>query len=327
MAYRYFTDEQKERANTVDLKDFLERQGERLLRSGPEWRMANDHSITIRGNRWYDHGSGGKGGAAIAFVIYYYGKSFPEAVSMLLGGEQGETYRQSKKQEEVQRGPFTLPAVNGDMRRVFAYLLRSRLLDHEVVSAFAKEKLIYESLEPSKDGSRQYHNAIFVGYDPEGKARHAHKKGIYTVGKSYRGNLESSDPRYSFHWNGKSNEVFVFEAPIDMLSYISLHKAGWKDHSYVALCGVGPQALFQMLKDYSELKKIHLCLDHDIAGLEAAERIREKLAEAGYPDVKQELSTWKDWNEDIKAMRGVEAIPAEEKPPPGLVEERWLQMA
>ena len=327
MAYRYFTDEQKERANTVDLKDFLERQGERLLRSGPEWRMANDHSITIRGNCWYDHGSGGKGGAAIAFVIYYYGKSFPEAVSMLLGGEQGETYRQSKKQEEVQRGPFTLPAVNGDMRRVFAYLLRSRLLDHEVVSAFAKEKLIYESLEPSKDGSRQYHNAIFVGYDPEGKARHAHKKGIYTVGKSYRGNLESSDPRYSFHWNGKSNEVFVFEAPIDMLSYISLHKAGWKDHSYVALCGVGPQALFQMLKDYPELKKIHLCLDHDIAGLEAAERIREKLAEAGYPDVKQELSTWKDWNEDIKAMRGVEAIPAEEKPPPGLVEERWLQMA
>ncbi len=31
------------------LKDFLERQGERLLRSGPEWRMSSDHSITIRG--------------------------------------------------------------------------------------------------------------------------------------------------------------------------------------------------------------------------------------------------------------------------------------
>ena len=69
MAYIYFTEEQKERANTVDLKDFLERQGERLLRSGPEWRMANDHSITIRGNRWYDHASDGKGGAAISFVI------------------------------------------------------------------------------------------------------------------------------------------------------------------------------------------------------------------------------------------------------------------
>ena len=113
--------------------------------------MSSDHSITIRGNRWYDHGSAGKGGAAIDFVIYYYGKSFPDAVSMLLGGEQGQTYRQSRKQEEVPRKPFALPAANGDMRRVFAYLLRSRLLDYEVVSAFAKENLIYESLELSKD--------------------------------------------------------------------------------------------------------------------------------------------------------------------------------
>lgn len=327
MGYVYFTEEQKERANTVDLKDFLERQGERLLRSGPEWRMSSDHSITIRGNRWYDHGSAGKGGAAIDFVIYYYGKTFPDAVSMLLGGEQGQTYRQSRKQEEVPRKPFALPAANGDMRRVFAYLLRSRLLDYEVVSAFAKENLIYESLELSKDKTRQFHNAIFVGYDQEGKARHAHKKGIYTMGKSYRGNLESSDPRYSFHWNGKSSEVFVFEAPIDMLSYISLHKNGWKEHSYVALCGVGSQALFQLLQDYSELKKIYLCLDHDLAGLKAAERIQDSLAEAGYPDVKMELSTWKDWNEDIKAMHGIEAVPAEEKPPPEMTEERMLQMA
>ncbi len=177
MGYVYFTEEQKERANTVDLKDFLERQGERLLRSGPEWRMSSDHSITIRGNRWYDHGSAGKGGAAIDFVIYYYGKTFPDAVGMLLGGEQGQTYRQSRKQEEIPRKPFALPAANGDMRRVFAYLLRFRLLDYEVVSAFAKENLLYESLELSKDKTRQFHNAIFVGYDAEGKARHAHKKG------------------------------------------------------------------------------------------------------------------------------------------------------
>ena len=32
--YIYFTDEQKERANSVDLVDFLQRQGEKLLPSG-----------------------------------------------------------------------------------------------------------------------------------------------------------------------------------------------------------------------------------------------------------------------------------------------------
>ncbi len=327
MGYVYFTEEQKERANTVDLKDFLERQGEGLLRSGPEWRMSSDHSITIRGNRWYGHGSGGKGGAAIDFVIYYYRKSFPDAVGMPLGGGKGEAYRQSRKQEEVPRGPFTLPAANENMRRVFAYLLKGRMLDYEVVPAFAEKKLIYESLEPSRDGSRQYHNAIFVGHDPEGKARHAHKKGIYTVGKSYRGNLESSDPRYSFHWNGKSSEVYVFEAPIGLLSYIPLNKAGWKNHSYVPLCGVGSQALFQTLKDHPPLTKICLCLDHDEAGMEAAARIQEKLTEAGYPDTELYLPHWKGWNEDLKAAHGMEAVPAEEKPPPELVEEKMLQMA
>ena len=119
----------------------------------------------------------------------------------------------------------------------------------------------------------------------------------------------------------------MFEAPIDMLSYISLHKPGWRDHSYVALCGVGSQALFQMLTDHPELKKIHLCLDHDIAGMKAAERIRERLTEAGYPDVQMELSAWKDWNEDIKAMHGMEAVPAEEKPPPEMVEDGIVRMA
>ena len=32
----YFTEEQKQRANAVDLEDFLSRQGEKLLRSGRE---------------------------------------------------------------------------------------------------------------------------------------------------------------------------------------------------------------------------------------------------------------------------------------------------
>ena len=88
----YFTEEQKQRANAVDLEDFLSRQGEKLLRSGREKRLASDHSITVRGNRWYDHATE-KGGCAIDFVRMFYNQSFPDAVTMLLGGEQGEGNR------------------------------------------------------------------------------------------------------------------------------------------------------------------------------------------------------------------------------------------
>lgn len=81
-----------------------------------------------------------------------------------------------------------------------------------------------------------------------------------------------------------------------------------------------------MLQDYPGLKSVRLCLDHDIAGMEAAARIQGKLDEAGYTDVKRVLSEWKDWNEDIKASRGMEAIPAGEEPPP-VKAEMCLRMA
>lgn len=83
----YFTEEQKQRANAVDLEDFLSRQGEKLLRSGREKRLASDHSITVRGNRWYDHATE-KGGCAIDFVRMFYNQSFPDAVTSCLAANR-----------------------------------------------------------------------------------------------------------------------------------------------------------------------------------------------------------------------------------------------
>ena len=105
MSYVYFSEEQKQRANEVDLEDFLMRNGEELLRSGKEKRLKSDRSITVRGNRWYDHAES-KGGCAIDFVQMFYSKSFPEAVSMLLNGEEGEAYRPSDRYREEIPKPF-----------------------------------------------------------------------------------------------------------------------------------------------------------------------------------------------------------------------------
>lgn len=52
MPYIHFTEEQKQRANSVDLEEFLLQSGERLLPSGREKRMASDHSVTICGSEW-----------------------------------------------------------------------------------------------------------------------------------------------------------------------------------------------------------------------------------------------------------------------------------
>lgn len=289
--YVYFTDEQKQRANAVDLEDFLCLQGEKLLKSGREKRLASDHSVTVRGNQWYDHASE-KGGCAIDFVQMFYGKSFPDAVTMLLNGEQGQAYRSSEPRRSEPPKPFALPEAHTDMRRVYAYLTKTRCIDRSVVSVFTKAKMIYEDAK--------YHNAVFVGFDPDGVARHAHKRGTYTQGEPFKGNVDGGDPRYSFHHIGQSDTVYVFEAPIDLLSFLSLYPQDWQRHSYVALCGVAEHALTQLLTENPQVQKIGLCLDNDKAGIKARERLTGILSERGYGNVFPLFSQQKDWNEDLQ---------------------------
>ena len=87
--YIHYTQEQKDRARTTDIVDLLERQGERLKRSGKEyqWRDGSE-KVTIRGNLWY-HQYEEVGGDAIDFVRKFYNKNYPEAMEYLLNGYGG----------------------------------------------------------------------------------------------------------------------------------------------------------------------------------------------------------------------------------------------
>ena len=130
--------------------------------------------------------------------------SFPEAVTRLLG-EQGEIiYKTADIKEQGRRKPFVLPQKNSDMRRSFAYLIKQRHIDRDIIGFFARKKMLYESCELSKDKTKEYHNAVFVGIDENGIPRHGHKQGLYTKGKKFKGNIESSDPCYSFNYIGRA---------------------------------------------------------------------------------------------------------------------------
>ncbi len=311
--YIHFTDDQKRRAGEVDLEQFLLRQREKLLPSGFEKRLASDHSVTIRGNRWYDHAAE-QGGGPISFVQQFYNLSYPEAVTRLLGGEQGTVYVPASKREVKEKRTFALPAANKDMRRMYAYLLKNRLLARNVISAFVREGLLYESCEKFKGGTSEYHNAVFVGKNAFGIACHAHKRSINSTGKAFRINVEGSDPRCSFHHIGTDDRLYVFEAPIDLLSFVTLYSEDWQRHSYVALCGTAEHAMIWMLEQNPGVRTVCLCLDHDAAGIEAGGRLTDILWECGYDDIEVLQSEYKDWNEDIKARHGLPAQAAEEHP-------------
>ena len=190
---------------------------------------------------------------------------------------------------EREQKSFILPPRNDRMSRVFSYLLLTREIDKDVLFEFVRKKMIYESAD--------FHNAVFVGYDSNGKPRHAHKRGTVTS-NPYKGNVAGSQLEYSFHFNGTSDKIFLFEAPIDMLSYISMHKENWKEHSYAASCSISDRVLFQCLKDNLNIKNVFLCFDNDEAGQTANKRIAEKLNSMNIKS-KILIPIHKDWNEDI----------------------------
>lgn len=323
----YFTEEQKERANAVPIMDILKKENEEVERSGNEWRWKKHKSVTFRGSSWYRH-SQQVGSHAIDFMQEFFGMSYPEAVSYLLDGEQGEVIRgrthvtpQQKEQFERKRlaqkkepeeqeveEPKVLepPKKNDTMKRVYAYLMQKRHVSRDILSFFARKGTLYESVG--------HHNAVFAGVDKEGNIRHIHEKGTCSDGRSFRLNGEGSDAAYGFGHAGSGNRLYVFEAPIDLLSFLTLYPENWQENSYIVLNGVSEHAMLQMLKDYSNLDTVVLCLDHDPAGIEACGRLAEILIQNHYTNIRVLQSGCKDWNEDLKTLYGEEAVPAKEHP-------------
>ena len=307
MPYIPFTDEQKITANSVDLAEFLRMRGERLERAGREFKLiyydssGKHDSITMSADRWFDN-KNQVGGGPIKFMQYHYGMSFPEAVQALLGYSVLPQRSPPKQEKAEEKREFRLPEANTDMHRVYAYLIKQRFIAPEIITHFAKNHTLYED--------KAHHNAVFVGVDEKGIPRQAHKRSTSTYGSSFRITCEGSDTRYSFAHFGNSEKIFVFEAPIDMLSYLTLHPENWQKQSYIAMNGVYENAVLTALKGHSNLSEILICTDNDEGGIDAADRLRDILREQGYTKIYRSVPSNKDWNEDLKQLNGVDFLSA-----------------
>lgn len=186
-----YTQEQIDRANQVNLEQFLRSQGEELIKSGREHRWKKHESLTINGNRWFHH-SQNKGGFPLDFEMEFYDKPFSKAVEMLLGEKPIKPVTQETAKEE-----FRLPPLCVNQGRVKKYLTEERKLPLWLVEVFIDSNLIYEDAKPQ--------NVVFVGRGKNGIPRYAHCRGIKD---NSRRDVTGSDKSYGFCYSGKGNELY-----------------------------------------------------------------------------------------------------------------------
>ena len=274
-----YTQAQIDKANAVDLEKFLRAQGETLVRSGKEYRWKAHDSLTVCGNKWFRH-SQSKGGLPVDFVMEFYGKSFPEAVQMLTG-EPGEA------QPEADPAPspaFRLPLRNVTNANILNYLTQERKLSPSLVNFFIAAGDIYEDAA--------HHNVVFVGREADGHPRYASSRGIQ---EKFRQDAAGAEKAFGFAHRGTDKQLLVFEAPIDLLSFIELFPKNWQQHNYLSLGGVSGKALRQFLSERPDVERVFLCLDADKAGEDACKRLAALLPDT--VSVTRIQPCMKDWND------------------------------
>ena len=275
-----YTQEQIDRANQVNLEQFLRSQGEQLIKSGNEYRWQRHDSLTIKGNKWFRH-SQSKGGYPVEFVMEFFDKTFPEAVFLLIGEAPANNIT-----TDTSSADFRLPPRNRYVERMMAYLCH-RKIPEELVKEFYKEGLIYEDA--------QRHNIVFVGKDGTGIPRYAHCKGTED---SFCMDVLGSDKSHNFAYRSDGKSLFVFEAPIDLMSFIALYPKDWENRNYLSLGGVGAKALDGFLSERKDMETIYICTDSDKAGNDAVSRLLESIPE--HMTVIRLIPCDKDWNEVLK---------------------------
>lgn len=280
----YISSEIVQEAKRIDLLTYLKNYEpyELVHFSGNTYTTKTHDSLKISNGKWmwWSRGIGGR--SALDYLIKVRDYTFLEAVE-IIARQAAITPPVSLPAEKTTEKKLLLPKANQCQTYVISYLSR-RGIDTEIIGFCVETGLVYESMN--------YHNAVFVGRDKEGKSRYAALRGI---GTDFIGDANGSDKNYSFSIPAeeKSTKVHLFESAIDLLSYATLQRLegrDWRAEHHLSLAGVYqpaqeierskvPAALTRFLKDYPEIEEVELHFDNDRAGRQAAKAIQAVLPE------------------------------------------------
>ena len=286
------TPEQIERANLVNLPDFLRSQGFSLKQVGREYILQEHDSLHIKNNeagevgKWFRF-SENKGGNNIQFVQEFMGLDFISAVELLSDEKAIPFHSHSISKAEPPKNREIILHESTDLSKTMHYL-------HDVrgLSIASLEKLTAEGRLSQEEKTG---NAVFKIFDENGLLVGAEKVGTSNV--RFKSFDKGAADGYGFEIvSGKPANTYFFESAIDAVSFADLHSEQ-SDYRLVSMAGVKPSVVTETMKRYAiSPENIYLCTDNDKAGNEFAEKLI-----ARYPAMKRVTPNGaKDWNDILQ---------------------------
>lgn len=305
--YKPIPQEEIDRASRVDLLTYLQQcepQNLKKICNGVYTTIDHD-SLQISNEKWHWHSRGIGGHNALQYLLKVREMRFPDAVRQILS--QTPTGYTPLENPQPGEKTFLPPERNFNHNQVISYL-EKRGISKDIIFHCIRQKTLYES--------KDYHSAVFIGTDQEGTPKYGN---IRSTKGSFKGECKGSDKRYAFSMHPpelKSHVLHVFEASIDALSfatYAQLKGAPWQQLNLLALGGVSgsgqkvPTALRQFLSDYPKITALHLHLDNDAPGRDAAKHIQDLLGEK-YAVKNAPPAAGKDVNDFLMAYRRMTSL-------------------
>lgn len=288
-------------AREIKIIDYAQEIGFTLKRVGKYYTLKEHDSIRIDDSRnCFFQNSTGRAGSVIDFALTFTNKSIQD---ILKDFEAQLNYKipspisntpHSEKEKDTIKEKLVLPEQSKNMRNVYAYLIKSRYIDPQVVQYFVDKKMLYQ------DTNR---NCVFVSYNSLGEPVFANRRGTSTQ-QAFKGDCQNCDYSHGFYISNNSPSLIITEAIIDSMSIMSILKSqniDFKKFDYLSLSGVSKlDSIKQHIKD-KNIKKVLLALDNDEAGILSIMKIKEILNESNIKDVTLHIPKQKDWNDELKA--------------------------
>lgn len=315
-----YSEEQIQKALETDIVDYAVGEGfdvENADKNQKSYRIKDMGGLYLFRNGGFHCFSDETKGSIIKFAMKYQALTFVEAIGNITGEapyqkydtkyEKTYVHKPMSQEKTVEKKPLVLPKKDGNTNEIEEYLTVVRQLDQAIVKDLIASGDIFQAV--TQKDKYTFRNCAFVSFDEKREAKACSLRSI-AVGSKFRQEYLNSDKSYAFAMNGKSERLFVFEAPIDAISHATLRKLNGIDYtkdSRISVGGLNDRAIERYLKTHTHIKEIVFCFDNDKdsaknVGQEFAKKCYQKYNQRGFQTYVEKPKN-KDFNEDLLKLK------------------------